>query len=163
MTDRIGAPGMISHSCREPGAGMRNSSNKKNDRIMFLTGQTAVFTAVLTLLFINAVPVHAETIGSGHISSIFEILKDIANLYIKIAYGLMVLVFVAGTVKSGLGAQAAQTLNLPRKVSNEIANFALGIAVFILGILSYPIAEKIISTVTGSAGSGSVNGLHLDL
>lgn len=139
------------------------SSNKKNDRLMFLIGQAAVYTAALTLLFIDAVPVHAETMGSVHISSIFEILKDITNIYIKIAYGLMVLVFVAGTVKSGLGAQAAQTLNLPKTVSNEIANFALGIVVFIFGALSYPLAERIISTVIGSVGSGTVTGLHLDL
>ena len=125
--------------------------------------RAAGFTAALTLFFITFLPVHAETLGSGHISSIFEILKDMTNLYIKIAYGAMVLVFVAGTVKSGLGAQAAQTLNLPKKVSNEIANFALGIAVFVFGVLSYPIAEKIINTVIGSAGTVSVTGLHLDL
>ena len=162
MTVRIGTPGMVSRSCREPGAGMRNSSRKK-EHIIFLRVQAAVFTAVLTLLFLDAVPACAETMGSSHISSIFEILKDITNLYIKIAYGLMILVFAAGTVKSGLGAQASQTLNLPKKVSNEIANFALGIAVFIFGVLSYPIAEKIISTVIGSVGSGTVTGLHLDL
>ena len=143
---------------------MRNNNKKnKKHRFIFLTGQAAVFTAVLTLLFLDAVPDCAETMGSSHISSIFEILKDITNLYIKIAYGLMILVFAAGTVKSGLGAQASQTLNLPKKVSNEIANFALGIAVFIFGVLSYPIAEKIISTVIGSVGSGTVTGLHLDL
>ena len=124
--------------------------------------QAAVHAAALTLFFLNAYPANAETWGSGHIRSIFEILKDMTNLYIKIAYGAMVLVFVVGTVKSGLGAQAAQTFNLPKKVSNEIANFALGIAMFIFGVLSYPIAEKIINTVIGSAGSGTVTGLHLD-
>jgi len=136
--------------------------NKSNHKISFLC-QAAVHAAALTLFLLNTVPVHADTWGSGHINSIFGILKDMTNLYIKIAYGAMVLVFVVGTVKSGLGAQAAQTLNLPKKVSNEIANFALGIAVFVFGVLSYPIAEKIINTVIGSAGSGSVTGLHLDL
>ena len=125
--------------------------------------RAAGLSAALTLYFITVLPVHAETMGAGHISSIFEILKDMTNLYIKIAYGVMILVFVVGTVKSGVGAQAAQTLNLPKKVSNEIANFALGIAVFIFGILSYPIAEKIISTVIGSVGAGNVTGLQLDL
>ena len=137
-------------------------SNNKHVSIFSFISRDAGVTAALTLFFINAFPVHAETWGSGHINSIFEILKDMTNLYIKIAYGAMILVFVVGTVKSGLGAQTAQTLNLPKKVSNEIANFALGIAVFILGVLSYPIAEKIINTVIGSAGSGTVTGLHLD-
>ena len=98
---------------------MRNS-NKKTDHINFLTGQAAVFTAVLTLLFMDALPACAETMGSAHISSIFEILKDITNLYIKIAYGLMILVFAAGTVKSGLGAQASQTLNLPKRFQMKL-------------------------------------------
>ena len=157
MTGSIGAPGILHVLCREQGAGM----NKSDHKISFLC-QAAVQAAALTLFLLNTLPVHAETWGSGHINSIFEILKDMTNLYIKIAYGAMILVFVVGTVKSGLGAQAAQTLNLPKKVSNEIANFALGIAVFIFGVLSYPIAEKIINTVIGSAGSGSVSGLHLD-
>ena len=137
-------------------------NNNKHVSIFSFISRAAGVTAALTLFFINAFPVHAETWGSGQIKSIFEILKDMTNLYIKIAYGAMILVFVVGTVKSGLGAQAAQTLNLPKNVSNEIANFALGIAVFILGVLSYPIAEKIINTVVGSAGSGTVTGLHLD-
>ena len=134
----------------------------KNEQFSTFHSQAAVCSAALTLFLLNANPAHADTWGSGQIRSIFEILKDMTNLYIKIAYGAMILVFVVGTVKSGLGAQAAQTLNLPKKVSNEIANFALGIAVFIFGVLSYPIAEKIINTVIGSAGSGTVTGLHLD-
>ena len=135
---------------------------KKSEHILSFQCQAAVCSAALILFLLNTNSAHADTWGSGHIRSIFEILKDMTNLYIKIAYGAMILVFVVGTVKSGLGAQAAQTLNLPKKVSNEIANFALGIAVFIFGVLSYPIAEKIINTVIGSAGSGSVTGLHLD-
>ncbi|MBQ6503945.1 MAG: hypothetical protein IJI57_08560, partial [Flexilinea sp.] len=71
--------------------------------------RAAVLTAALTLFCINAVPVSADSLGSGHIRSIFEILKDMTDIYIKIAYGAMVLVFVVGTVKSGVGAQAAQT------------------------------------------------------
>ena len=137
-------------------------NNNKHVSIFSFISRAAGLTAALTLFFLNTYPACAETWGSGHINSIFEILKDMTNLYIKIAYGAMILVFVVGTVKSGLGAQAAQTLNLPKKVSNEIANFALGIAVFIFGVLSYPIAEKIINTVIGSASSGSVTGLHLD-
>ena len=85
------------------------------------------------------------------------------NIYIRIAYGMMILVFVFGAVKSGLGAQAAKTFGMPQKVSAEIANFLMGASVFVFGVLSYPIAEKIINTVVGSAGSGSVTGLHLDL
>ena len=65
--------------------------------------------------------------------------------------------------ETAAGAQAAKTFGMPKKVSAEIANFALGVVVFMFGVLSYPIAEKIINSVIGSAGSGTVTGLHLDL
>ena len=138
---------------------------KKDKQISYdsLSSRAAVLSAALPLFLMTVLPAHAETWGAGQVSSIFEILKDMTNLYIKITYGAMVLVFVVGTVKSGLGAQAAQTLNLPKKVSAEVANFVLGVAVFIFAVLSYPIAEKIINTVIGSTGSGSITGLHLDL
>ncbi len=160
MTGRIGAPGIFHESCREKGAGMKK--NKSVSGYLFFC-RAAGYTATLALFCMTVLPVHADAWGSGHISSIFEILKDMTNLYIKIAYGAMILVFVAGTVKSGLGAQAAQTLGLPKKVSAEIANFALGVIIFVFGVLSYPVAEKIINTVIGAAGSGSVTGLHLNL
>ena len=123
----------------------------------------AVFTAALFLFIFPAGTAHADVWASGHIGSIFGILRDMTDLYIRVAYGAMILVFAVGSVKSGLGAQAARTFGLPRKVSSEIANFTLGIAVFVFGILSYPVAEKIINTIVSSAGTGGVTGLHLDL
>ncbi len=106
---------------------------------------------------------YAAAWGSGEIGSFFDILKNMTDIYIRIAYGMMILVFVFGAVKSGLGAQAAKTFGMPKKVSAEIADFLLGAAVFVFGILSYPIAEKIINLLTGSAGAQGVTGLHLDL
>ena len=122
-----------------------------------------VLPAVVLIFTVFPESAYAAAWGSGEIGSIFDILKDMTNLYIRIAYGMMVLVFVFGTVKSGLGAQAAKTFGLPKKVSAEIANFLLGAAVFVFGILSYPIAERIINSITGSAGTQGVTGLHLDL
>ncbi len=122
-----------------------------------------VLPAVVLIFTVFPETAYAAAWGSGEIGSIFDILKDMTNLYIRIAYGMMVLVFVFGTVKSGLGAQAAKTFGLPKKVSAEIANFLLGAAVFVFGILSYPIAERIINSITGSAGTQGVTGLHLDL
>ena len=122
-----------------------------------------VLPAVVLIFMVFPESAYAAAWGSGEIGSIFDIQKDMTNLYIRIAYGMMVLVFVFGTVKSGLGAQAAKTFGLPKKVSAEIANFLLGAAVFVFGILSYPIAERIINSITGSAGTEGVTGLHLDL
>lgn len=126
-------------------------------------GLKTVFLSAFLLLFLLPETAYADTWGSGEIGSFFDIVKDMTDIYIRIAYGIMVLVFVAGAVKSGLGAQAAKTFGMPKKVSAEIANFALGVVVFMFGVLSYPIAEKIINSVIGSAGSGTVTGLHLDI
>lgn len=132
-------------------------------KIRYYNRMAAVFTAALFLFILPAGTAHADVWASGHIGSIFGILRDMTDLYIRTAYGAMILVFAVGTVKSGLGAQAAKTFGLPKKVSSEIANFMLGIAVFVFGILSYPVAEKIINTIVSSAGTGGVTGLHLDL
>ena len=122
-----------------------------------------VLPAILLVLAAFTETAYAAAWGSGEIGSFFDILKDMTNLYIKAAYGMMGLVFVFGAVKSGLGAQAAKTFGLPNKVSAEIVNFLLGAAVFVFGILSYPIAERIINALTGTAGTQGVTGLHLDL
>ena len=125
-------------------------------------GNAAFFSLSVLSRVISGSGFHAALWGSGQIGSFFEILKDMTNIYIRIAYGAMILVFAVGTVKKGLGAQAAQTFGLPNKLSSEAANFALGIAVFVFGILSYPIAEKIVNTVI-NGGNIEVSGLHLDL
>ena len=143
-----------------PGAGPGKGTG------MFIRKKQHLKTVLLTVVLVFTVfpeSAYAAAWGSGEIGSIFDILKDMTNIYIRIAYGMMVLVFVFGTVKSGLGAQAAKTFGLPKKVSAEIANFLLGAAVFVFGILSYPIAERIINLLTGSAGTQGVTGLHLDL
>ncbi|MCR4750785.1 MAG: hypothetical protein K5852_00655 [Eubacterium sp.] len=128
-----------------------------------LSRPAAVLTAAVFLFIFPAGTAHADVRASGHIGAIFGILRDLTDLYIRMAYGAMILVFAVGTVKSGLGAQAARTFGLPGKVSSEIVNFTLGIVVFVFGILSYPIAEKIINSIVSSAGTGGMTGLPLDL
>lgn len=128
-----------------------------------MTGGNAVFFSLSILPeMISGNGIRTALWGSGQIGSFFEIMKDMTNIYIRIAYGAMILIFAVGAVKSGLGAQAAQTFGLPNKLSSEAANFVLGIAVFVFGILSYPIAEKIVNSIITS-GKLEVSGLHLDL
>ena len=128
-----------------------------------MTGGNAVFFSLSILPeMISGNGILTALWGSGQIGSFFEIMKDMTNIYIRIAYGAMILIFAVGAVKSGLGAQAAQTFGLPNKLSSEAANFVLGIAVFVFGILSYPITEKIVNSIITS-GKLEVSGLHLDL
>ncbi|MBQ6520195.1 MAG: hypothetical protein IJI14_15885 [Anaerolineaceae bacterium] len=93
------------------------------------------------------------------IKGMFVIFKDMTNLYIKISYGIIILLFAVGTVKTGLAAQITRQFGASSKLSTELVNFIAGVLVFIIGILSYPLAESMINSIV--AGSESVRGLTL--
>ena len=114
----------------------------------------AVLLAVLMFAGLQARPVFAaEEIAGEEIGKMFGVFKGLSNLFIKFAYGAMVLIFAVGMVKSGLTAQAAQQFGAAGKVSNELMNVLGGVVIFVFGILSYPIAEKVINAVISGAGA----------
>ena len=94
----------------------------------------------------------ADEIATAEIGAMFGIFSSLSDLFIKFAYGAMVLIFAVGMVKSGLTAQAAQQFGAAGKVSGELMNVLGGIVVFVFGILSYPLAKQIINSVTGVDG-----------
>ena len=96
----------------------------------------------------------AEEIAGEEIGKMFGVFKGLSNLFIKFAYGGMILIFAVGMVKSGLTAQAAQQFGAAGRVSGELMNVLGGIVIFVFGLLSYPIAEKIIDAVISGAGAG---------
>ncbi len=114
-----------------------------------------VMCALSGLMFMagEIVPtVFADELATAEIGAMFGIFSSLSDLFIKFAYGAMVLIFAVGMVKSGLTAQAAQQFGAAGKVSGELMNVLGGIVVFVLGILSYPIAKQIISNVTNADG-----------
>ncbi len=113
------------------------------------------FVLVLLMLFgVHTQPAFAaEEIAGEEIGKMFGVFKGLSNLFIKFAYGAMILIFAVGLVKSGLTAQAAQQFGAAGKVSNELMNVLGGVVIFVFGILSYPIAEKIITAVISGAGA----------
>ena len=128
---------------------------------MYMAGAVRVMTTVFMILSVllmlfseNIQPVFAaEEIAGAEIGKMFSVFKGLSNLFIKFAYGAMVLIFAVGMVKSGLTAQAAQQFGAAGKVSNELMNVLGGVVIFVFGILSYPIAEKVISAVISGAGA----------
>ena len=102
----------------------------------------------------------AEEIAGEEIGKMFGVFKGLSNLFIKFAYGAMVLIFAVGMVKSGLTAQAAQQFGAAGKVSGELMNVLGGVVIFVFGILSYPIAEKVINAVL--SGGGASGGFTTD-
>lgn len=83
--------------------------------------------------------------AAGELVGIFS---DLGKLAIKVLYALMFIVFAVGTVKSGLGAQAAQAFGATGRVSMEMLNLAGGIVIFVIGLMTLPIANMIIDRVS---------------
>lgn len=120
---------------------------------------------ILFLLFFlfNTNIVQARgVLSDGQISSIFSVFKDMTDIYIKIAYGLIVILFAVGAVKSGLSAQFSRQFGMSGRLSKELYDFILCILIFILGILSYPLIETIVNRIVASSG-GNVSGLKLSI
>ena len=134
---------------------------KRNPYSPYMGMAAAVLLSLLMFFSIRSGTVFAaEEIASEEIGKMFGVFKGLSNLFIKFAYGAMVLIFAVGMVKSGLTAQAAQQFGAAGKVSGELMNVLGGVVIFVFGILSYPIAEKVINAVI--SGGGASGGFTTD-
>ncbi len=77
-----------------------------------------------------------------------DIFNDLGQLAIKICYALMFIVFAVGSVKAGLGAQAAQAFGATGRVSMEMLNLVGGVIIFVIGLMTLPIVNTIIDSVS---------------
>ncbi len=134
---------------------------KRNLYSPYMGTAIAILLSLLMLFSIRTGTVFAaEEIAGEEIGKMFGVFKGLSNLFIKFAYGAMVLIFAVGMVKSGLTAQAAQQFGAAGKVSGELMNVLGGVVIFVFGILSYPIAEKVINAVL--SGGGASGGFTTD-
>lgn len=91
-------------------------------------------------------------------TKLLDIFGELAKMFIRVAYSLMFIVFAVGSVKSGLGAQAAQQFGATGRVSLELLNLASGVVIFVFGLMTLPLVNMIIDSVTGSLfGDGPLN------
>jgi hypothetical protein len=116
---------------------------------LFLT----VFTPSSEAYALDGGPEDPVTNAAGKMLQIFITL---GKLFINIAYGFMFLIFAVGSVKSGLGAQAAQQFGATGRVSLEMLNLAGGVVIFIFGLMTLPLVNMIIRAVSEQfiAGGG---------
>lgn len=134
---------------------------KRNPDSPYMGTAIVVLLSLLMFFSIRTGTVFAaEEIAGEEIGKMFGVFKGLSNLFIKFAYGAMVLIFAVGMVKSGLTAQAAQQFGAAGKVSGELMNVLGGVVIFVFGILSYPIAEKVINAVI--SGGGASGGFTTD-
>ena len=96
--------------------------------------------------------------AAGNLVGIFT---DLGKLAIKVCYALMFIVFAVGSVKSGLGAQTAQAFGATGRVSLELMNLAGGIVIFVIGLMTLPLANMVIDSVTAKLfGGGTAVEIH---
>ncbi len=119
---------------------------------------------ILALLTASLTPTEAafaqgggpEDPVTGAAGKMLQIFISLGKLFINIAYGFMFLIFAVGSVKSGLGAQAAQQFGATGRVSLELMNLAGGVVIFIFGLMTLPLVNMIIRAVSEQfvAGGG---------
>lgn len=125
--------------------------------------QGLVIAALLAFLLVPSASVHAQggNPPDEAANNLVMIFTDLAKLFINVMYGLIMLAFAVGTVKSGLGAQAAQAFGLAGRVSMEMMSLVGGIVVFAIALMALPLANMIIDTVSANLfGSGFTVDIH---
>jgi len=124
---------------------------------------TRVFIAIALFLTIFTPNSEASALNggpedpvAGAAGKMLQIFITLGKLFINIAYGFMFLIFAVGSVKSGLGAQAAQQFGATGRVSLEMLNLAGGVVIFIFGLMTLPLVNMIIRAVSEQfvAGGG---------
>jgi len=83
-------------------------------------------------------------------TKLLDIFGRLAKMFIRVAYSLMFIIFAVGSVKSGLGAQAAQQFGATGRVSLELLNLASGVVIFVFGLMTLPLVNMIIDSITGT-------------
>ena len=140
---------------------MSKKSSFKVDKVTGQLGQVAYWSrraiTALTLFVFVMMMLNPTAIAYGDdggppteeaASNLVGIFTDLGKLAIKVIYALVMIVFAVGTVKSGLGAQAAQAFGATGRVSLEMMNLVGGIVIFGIAIMTLPLANMIIDTVT---------------
>lgn len=120
-----------------------------------------LIAALLLAVLIPADPALAQGTDpedpvSGAAGRMVAILTTLGKLFIQVAYALMFIVFAVGSVKSGLGAQAAQQFGATGRVALELMNLVTGIVIFVVALMTLPLVNLIASRVSEQfiAGGG---------
>ena len=146
---------------------MSELAKSRNEKILDtldkveLWARRAVFClVVLAVLIVVVAPTAVAYAQDGDpptdeaANSLVGIFTELGKLAIRVIYALIMIVFAVGTVKAGLGAQAAQAFGATGRVSMEMMNLVGGIVVFGIAVMALPLANMIIDSVTGKLLGG---------
>ena len=124
------------------------------DKVELWARRAVLFLVVVAVLMAVLAPTAVAYAQGGDpptddaANNLVGIFTELGKLAIRVIYALIMIVFAVGTVKAGLGAQAAQAFGAAGRVSFEIMNLVGGIVVFGIAIMALPLANMIIDTVT---------------
>lgn len=123
------------------------------EKVAFWAGRAAVCLVALTFVVAMLAPTLVAYAQEGDppqeaASNLVAIFTELGKLAIRVIYALIMIVFAVGTVKAGLGAQAAQAFGATGRVSFEMMNLVGGIVVFGIAVMALPLANMIIDKVT---------------
>jgi len=133
------------------------------DRIAYWAGKACsvlILAATILMVLSPGAVAHAvpDDPADEAATKLLDIFGRLAKMFIRVAYSLMFILFAVGSVKSGLGAQAAQQFGATGRVSLELLNLAGGVVIFVFGLMTLPLVNMIIDSVTGALfGDGSLN------
>jgi hypothetical protein len=146
---------------------MRELAKSRNEKILDaldkveLWARRAVFCLVVLAVLMAVVAPTAVAYAQGGdpptdeaANNLVGIFTELGKLAIRVIYALIMIVFAVGTVKAGLGAQAAQAFGATGRVSLEMMNLVGGIVVFGIAVMALPLANMIIDSVTGKLLGG---------
>jgi hypothetical protein len=132
-----------------------NDILNKLDTIETLSHKLAaliVWIALASMVLTPGITAYADGSIGGNTDdaalTFIDIFNDLGQLAIKVCYALMFIVFAVGSVKAGLGAQAAQAFGATGRVSMEMLNLVGGIIIFVIGLMTLPIVNTIIDSVS---------------
>lgn len=127
------------------------SKYRKFDPVRAFRWLTRVMVVLMVgMMFLDtASPVYAAGADPVDPSGLISVFKVLGEMFINIAYSLMVIVFAVGTVKSGLAAQTAQQFGVAGKASSEVMNLLSGVLVFVLGLMSLPLVRWVLNELGG--------------
>jgi len=129
-------------------------------RISIIMICLAAFASILSPGFVAYADGPDDDID-GAAMTFVGVINDLGKLAIKICYALMFIVFAVGSVKSGLGAQAAQAFGATGRVSMELLNLIGGTIIFAVGLMTLPIVNSVIDSISTKleidANVGTIN------
>lgn len=115
--------------------------------------QAACVCLLLAVLLSLASPVVAAPAGAvlqDPVDRFMQMFQSLASFFIRVAFGLMFIVFAVGSVKDGLGAQVANHFGFAHALSKEMLNLAGGVVIFVLGLLTLTLVNVVIGVVTSN-------------